>query len=474
MKNKLFEILPYEIFTPFVSKYKDIYVDALFIIFNSFQNMNSYSNVLKEAIQDDLTLYFNTINEEYEDELNFDSFEYKKSTTSSEKANSVIRYLRENKWIEFERTQDFNQTINLFDYSIDILNFLMSMIKNSNREIEFVGLIASIDSELKDPTKYKKPYEYVLKPVIEKAEELNRGLKRLSTNIKKYNNLRIAFSNERLLLEHWEQYYSEIGSTAFHRLKTDGNIFTFRQNIVNNLSKILFDSEIFNLLVKNYMEVEQTSEQDAIYDLDAKLLNIIDHFKTNIDFIIDEIGERHDKYNESAYARTSFLLSNSKTLSGKIQKILSCYAVDIDKSTDLNDEDDIASKYLNIYQQKYIDYDSLFNQYSRKTKGEIDKLSMHNDADLLAFENNKERLRVKRLYGFTKNNIENYVLSECLGERHVVSSDMIPIQSKKDLVRIMFIEYYSYKSNKYYIELNSVTTGEMYKYKNFTIIRRQK
>ena len=63
-----------------------------------------------------------------------------------------------------------------------------------NEEIEYQSLVSQIHATLVKQDGYAKPYEYIIKRVIENTEELIVGLKKLNTNIKKHID---AITNEK-------------------------------------------------------------------------------------------------------------------------------------------------------------------------------------------------------------------------------------------------------------------------------------
>ena len=56
-------------------------------------------------------------------------------------------------------------------------------------------------------------------------------------------------------------YHKDIGSKAYHRIKTSDNISHFRNAIIDNLYNILNDKNIFARAVQGYMKVEQATDE---------------------------------------------------------------------------------------------------------------------------------------------------------------------------------------------------------------------
>src|SRR5690606_1541520 len=145
--------------------------------------------------------------------------------------------------------------------------------------MEYQSLVSQIHATLLNKEAYVKPYEYIIKRVVENTEELITGLKKLNTNIKKYID---AITNEKTageIVQDFFVYHKDIGSKAYHRIKTSDNISHFRTSIIENLYNILNDKNIFERAVLGYMEIEQVEEKVEAEDLlRGKILNVISAF----------------------------------------------------------------------------------------------------------------------------------------------------------------------------------------------------
>lgn len=78
----------------------------------------------------------------------------------------------------------------------------------------------------------ERPYPQVLKPVFERTRALFDGLKKLNTSIKKYIEDITADKTSEEIIRDFFTYHDEIGSKAYHRIKTEENISRFRNTII--------------------------------------------------------------------------------------------------------------------------------------------------------------------------------------------------------------------------------------------------
>lgn len=464
----LFHILPEEFFKPLTSKYKATYVDCIRLIYNTYRTELSFG-VDKEVILAELENYFDN---EVSTEMVFEEDE-EVAKDSRSKANGILRRLKDSGWIEYEVSNDYKVKINLFDYAATMIESFNKIIKSE--EMEYQSLVSQIHATLLNREAYSKPYEYIIKRVAENTEELMIGLKKLNTNIKKYID---AITNEKTageIVQDFFIYHKDIGSKAYHRIKTSDNISHFRTAIIENLYNILNDNNIFDRAVQGYMEVEQVEDQGQAVDLlRGQILNIISAFR-NYDDIISEIDSKNSKYIGSAVARAKFLLTNTNNAEGKITRILAFLSEEFNKDENLNlyDEADAALfKVFSIFPQGFIDSDSLYVVPISK------KMSLPQElGDTLGIsaedrELHKLAIQEKNKNRYSRKNINIYV-EELLKDKSMVLASSLPLTSKRDLIKIIFISLYGKDKKSIYhtSQLDEMIAVEDFRFRDFTIER---
>jgi hypothetical protein len=464
----LFNIISEDFFKPLTSKYKATYIDCIRLIYNTYKTELSFG-VDKEVILAELESYFE--NQSSEDMIFDDNEEVAKGSRA--KANAILRNLKGSGWIEYEVSNDYRVKINLFDYAATMIESFNKILKNE--EMEYQSLVSQIHATLLNKEAYGKPYEYIIKRVVENTEELITGLKKLNTNIKKYID---AITNEKTageIVQDFFLYHQDIGSKAYHRIKTSDNISHFRTSIIESLYNILNDKNIFERAVLGYMEIEQVEEKTVAEDsLRGKILNVISAFR-NYDDIISEIDNKNAKYIGSAVARAKFLLTNTNNAEGKISKILAYLSTEFNRDENINlyDEvDDTLLEVFNIFPQGFIDSDSLYVvPISRKMS-----MPQEISSTLGISEDERERrklaLHEKNKNRFSRININTYI-EELLKDKQAVLASTLPLDTKRDLIRIIFISLYGkdkksmYKTN----QTNEVITVNDFRFSDFVIER---
>ncbi len=466
----LFQILPEDFFKTLTSKYKTIYIDCLQLIYSTYKTELSFG-VDKEIILYELERYFD--NETVE--MVFDEDDNEVARDSRAKANAILRRLKDSGWIEYELTNDFKVKVNLFDYAATMIESFNKIIRNE--EMEYQSLVSQIHATLLNQEGYAKPYEYIIKRVVENTDELMVGLKKLNTNIKKYID---AITNEKSageIVHDFFVYHKDIGSKAYHRIKTSDNISHFRSAIIEKLYGILSDEQIFRRATQGYKEIEQViDETDAQDLLRSKILGIISAFR-NYDDIVSEIDYKHAKYIGSAVARAKFLLTNTNNAEGKISKILAYLSNEFnaDDALNLNDElDDVMLEIFNIFPQGYIDSDSLYVVPISKKMSLPEVLG-----DNLGISEEERALRKLTMQEISRNrfsrkNINTYV-DELLKDNKAVLASTLPLESKRDLIKVIFISLYGRDKKSFYkaSPLDETIIVNNFRFRDFLIERRE-
>lgn len=455
----LFNIIPEDFFKPLTSKYKTTYIDCLRLIYNTYKTELSFG-VDKEVIISDLENYFD--NESNIEMVFEEDDEIAKDSRS--KANGILRRLKDSGWIEYEISNDYKVKVNLFDYAVTMIESFNKILKNE--EMEYQSLVSQIHATLINQETYVKPYEYIIKRVAENTEELMIGLKKLNSNIKKYID---AITNEKTageIVQEFFVYHKDIGSKAYHRIKTSDNISHFRTAIIEKLYDILNDKNIFDRAVLGYMEVEQVEDKEKAKDsLRGQILNIISAFR-NYDDIISEIDSKNAKYIASAVARAKFLLTNTNNAEGKISKILTYISEEFNKGETLNlyeEVEDLMLEVFNIFPQGFIDSDSLYVVPISKKMCLPQELSNTLGISIEERELQKLALQEKNKNRFSRKNINAYV-EELLNDKQVILASTLPLDSKRDLIRIIFINLYGRDKKSIY---KTIYTKEIIEDKDF-------
>lgn len=436
--KRLFDILPADFFKPLTSKYRQEYADCIMRLFNAFKPEISYG-VGREIVVKELADYF----EADDVEMSFDDEVF--VSDAREKANGVIAMLKRCGWIEYE--QEVNHQINvvLCEYAIPVIESMNRVIREE--EAEYQGIISQIHASLQNEELYTKPYELIIKGVLENTERLLSELKKLNASIKRHMDKQTNDMGADEILDHFFDYHQNIGSKAYLRMKTSENISYFRTAIIERIERIMENVEIMERAVSGYMEVEETGDPDRAYDQVIGILIDIKSSFYRLDDIIEEIDRKHARYMRSAVMRARFLLATGNNLEGKLSKILDTYVRQLNDET----QPDLEALF-SLYPQSYISPESLQTIPVTKKLGAVSKFS--DGAGMSEEERQlyKEALRMKNRSRFSRKNINEYVVN-LLDGRDVLPVTEVPVASRRDLIRIIYISIYAgNRSNNYTIK----------------------
>lgn len=464
----LFNIIPEDLFKPLTSKYKTTYIDCLSLIYNTYKTELSFG-VDKEVILSELENYFD---EEANVEMVFDE-DQEVAMDSRSKANAILRRLKDSGWIEYELANDYKVKVNLFDYAATMIESFNKIVKNE--EMEYQSLVSQIHATLINQEAYVKPYEYIIKRVVENTEELMIGLKKLNTNIKKYID---DITNEKTageIVQDFFVYHKDIGSKAYHRIKTSDNISYFRVAIIEKVANILKDDVIFNKAVEGYTEVEQVESREVAEDsLRGLIISIISAFR-NYDEIVAEIDNKHSKYINSAIARAKFLLTNTNNAEGKISKILKYISNEFNKDDAVNLDDEIDEELcqiFNIFPQNFMDSDSLYVVPISKKVALPERINVQLGISEEERKLRKLALKEKNKSRFSRKNINEYI-DKMLKDKKAMLASTLPLESKRDLIRIIFISLYGKDPKSIYrtTKINETISSNDFRFCDFLIER---
>lgn len=468
---KLFQVVPENFFRPLTSKYREMYLDCLEVIYNSAKLEYSFG-VDKEQVLSELEQYFD---DSTLDDILFDD-EVEVSIDSRSKANSALRHLRATGWIDIERESNFSEKVNLYDYSISMLETFNRI--SRQEEIEYQSSVSQIYSVLVNEDNYQKPYEYVVLNVKKGSEQLFNGLKILNSSIKKRIDDITRDQSAAEINRDFFKYHEEIGSKAYHRLMTSENISFYKVTIVDRLREILHDTQRFQKTLDGYMAIEQLSNRDTAEEaLRNEIREVISSFNL-LDEINASISEKHRRYLESVLARVQFLMMNSSDTEGHINRLLAQLAEEvISDSSVLQDEaDESVSRIFPLFPHQFLDGSSLYIAPIGKKNTIPDKL-----ISISGLSDSEKKLRritiQQRLQRqFTRKNINAFVLEQLKDQKSILASNL-PLESKRDLIRLIFIRVYSkntqvaYRVKKLDHEISFITKNH-FRFNDFLIERR--
>jgi hypothetical protein len=468
MKN-IFTVLPESFFKPLNSQYKRDYAQCIQLIYYTFRPEISYG-VNREIVVKVLSDYF----EDEQTEIIFED-EDTVAKDAREKANGVIRMLKNYGWLEYEQEANHQINIVLLEYAIPIIESFNRII--SNEEAEYQGIISQIHASLQNAELYRKPYELIIKGVRENTERLVSELKKLNGSIKHYidKQMNEKDADVQQVLDDFFVYQQNIGSKAYLRMKTSDNISYFRSAITEKIDDIIAKQAIMDLAVKGYMEIEQVDLEEEAYDAVLSILRDVKSSFYRLDDIIEEIDKKHAKYMRNAVLRAKYYLSTGSNLEGKLLTILNHLSNQLNsqEESSIHELTDLQlEEKIHIYPQLFVSPESLKTIPVNKRMSEISELAgvvISEDERALYKEVMKEKNRRR----FSRKNVNEYVTG-LLEKNDRIKASTIPIHSRRDMLRVIYISVYgNNKANNYTIERTDhrIAVGG-FTFPDFEIIKR--
>ena len=425
-------------FSVLSSPNKRMYVDCIFIIYNSIDSIEESFQGDREYVVQRLIDYF--------DDIALEEFvhasEDVKTSTSRQKANYVINVFKDAGWIGEEELGDYKTSINLFDYSIKIINTLDD-IMNSRQE-EYTGEIFSVYSILKAFTLTEGVG--VIEQAFSKTNDLIRKLKTLKANIYRYyydvtkQQRREDLQNilEKLLVEYKQNFFD----LAYYNLKTKDSLPRYKRAILAEISKVYDDVNIMDELAHQVMKVKKIEDYNDAFDyVESKLRYITDSFSA-LDNLILDIDRKNEQYISATASKILYLTNHSDDIEGIFNRLFSIV---------LDDEDFDYNDVINVSQIKNLDTESLYNQRRRRVDSVPEDLYYD---DFITDEIINEKMaNILKYRTYSKESINDHVV-DLLKSGDRIKASTLGLDTQDDLIKLIFIFLYSKSVNiKYDIEL---------------------
>lgn len=465
--EKLFEVIPSGFFNCLSSGSNNgIYSDCLQIIYEQYDREISY-RIARGHIRDALAAYLLENHVEFID--GEENSEIRKNY--NDLANSIIRKFtsKEIGWLEEENDDStYEKHIIMTEQGILLAEFLQQL-RKPERE-EYSSYIYNIYNVLRSEEQWSRdPYVEGLKNIYRNAKLLSKALKRLSTFIKKIIERMVREESLESLTENIIEYCEGNFIREYARLTKQQNIHMYRSSIRSKLEKMQSDRELFELIVIGCAVEEDLSEEVAkewVLDMFQRTRGFLSE---DYDRIMKEIKHKINVYLQIAVGRARFLRNRESDVRGNVEQTIKYIADELQElgwKTELPDE--MGALFL-LDRNEFIDKGSIrfprkAQTIRRQTFAELEEMS---EEDL----ENTIKAHEKEAYNpYSKEKMKTF-LELIMGEEKSVSSDILPMESKRDLLCAMSAAAYG-EENGYSIQLKDgyVETNSMI-LRRFAIIK---
>ena len=282
----LFDKIPENFFSILVSKNKNIYLGALMVLKNAFDQEMAISkeNMVSRLINE-------LENEFFEEDFSEDDTEHEiKENNISSKAYFLLRKLKWAGWIEFEMQRNsFEEYIILPDYSIKFIDLIYSI--TVEKATEFNTLVYSTYSSLKIAITERKDIYTAIILANNNTEQLVKELKSIYNSLGRFHRKMCNKDNiNDIIKEHFLDYKDYSDDIIFPRFTKD-SVTRYKMPIRELLNEILRDDQLLEIAINNsYSKKNQNKEKDKS-DILKKIRYIIEVYE-NIDFMMNQIENK--------------------------------------------------------------------------------------------------------------------------------------------------------------------------------------
>lgn len=362
---RLFDIVPSNFFSILSSGNREIYYDALMLLYESFQTelnirLDDFRSVLIAHLE-------NEVFELDEDDI------IEGSLTLNIKATIILNKLIKTGWVEKEYLDNsFIEILTPRSYAIPVMKLLSELAAKSLRE--YNSLVFSTFSALQlaaKPENNEQMYEAVLAAKTN-TEQLNEMLRTFYHSIRSFLNDLIEQHDVNELLKNHFGEFTELSDRIYHPIKTMDSFYRYQNPIQSLLSGIYANEEMLEAMRKRALSIRKYSKlEEADREIFSAIDYILDSYR-NLGDIINEIDRKKSIYTKSTSEKIRYLTSADQTIKSKLAEILKNFAAADDVRKD--DIADMMNRNIEAHRQEIFDAASLYHRNIRSKR--IDRESM--------------------------------------------------------------------------------------------------
>lgn len=469
-----FDVIPPDFFKPLTGVNRREYVDIITLIWQRCKRSPIYGES-KTLVLDWLEEYFVGLNQELPfdpDDLEDSRGEDPASQSPRFYASMFLRRLKDSGWLE-EREGGYEEEAQIVvnHKIVPIIRSFQDVV--SPQTITYKGKLFKVYKLLQGVAEEESPYENILREVSGDLDELNASLRQLAASIGTYMDELTQGKTPEEVLNLFESYEEKVVVGAYHRFKTNDNLFYYRSELMEQLE--LCRTKCLEALIRDFALVEQVSDEDANLAIGQLVFKLEEDLR-EMGEIMKVIDERHILYRTRAVQRAQFLLLSDGTVKSKINRILRYCAATIEDPEDFYDtEDEILSSLFQMYPQGYFDTKSLKPPVQPRRPTPIEELPELEEADAQAVAAQQTRLLQYARNAVTAENVNRFAHT-VLKRRQAVTARELAEQYPKteDVVKIIGLHTYSASAERTFdVELkpNFVECHGL-RFQDFTVTKR--
>lgn len=443
----VFDTIPNNFFNP-LSSNSNYRTNAALLRFIYEQYDNEISYRIKRAVLRDEVAYYISDNSEKlmsDNDITAKSCQDIASDYLRKFASKDVRWLEE----EFDEST-FEKYIVITEQGVMLAELLIRLERPEREELS--SYMYNIYNTLLNQEQWNgDPYVGALKNVYKNAKALSKSLKRMSTYIRKTIEKLMKEISYESLTENIIAYCDGDFIKEYARLtKPQNNIHIYRGKIINMLEQMQNDDDMYELITIGCVNEEDIEEWEAEEKIDLMFDTIKKFLKDDYLRIIVDIKHKLSLYITMALGRLRYLKNHEVDMRGNVERTLK-YILDIMTETGMREElPDEMAEMIRINPNKYIDLQSIRMPQNRKRVRQqlVTEIETLTEEDL----NNIKKVYEKEAKNPYSKKIARQYVKTLIGNRHELSSDEVPLETKEDLLMIMSAVAYA-EENGFKIEM---------------------
>jgi hypothetical protein len=420
----LFGTIPGNFFSILSSKNKELYIDALMLLHNSFK----YE--LNIVTSDFISALINLLeNRSYEIEDDDEIPEV--GLTLNENARLILNRFVKTGWVDRENMDgSFTEVITPKTYAIRVMQLLYDL--GTDQVREYNSLVFSTYSSLKEARDNQRDqmYEAVLN-AKSNTEKLIYELKALYHGIRGYlRKIQGQRDVNILLRDHFDEYKA-LADRIYHPIKTMDSVHRYMTPISEILNSILGNSEMIDQMRKRAISIRSYKSED---EAGLEIINAIDYILEiyrSLGGIVHEIDKKHSNYTKLSVDTIRYNMSADQTINGKLVSLLKKYS----SSTGPGQEKilNFLEQKVRINRQEFIDGHSLWHR-NIKSQGATNPLTINDNArlsdavasEMLKFMRNDYSLEHIKLF-----------MNGLFSDKNSISTEDMNIQDDREFIKLL-------------------------------------
>ena len=423
---KLFDVVPGNFFSILTSRNREIYVDALMILHDMF------NDELNIRVDEYIASLINMLEDRAFD-LEDEDDAVESGNTLSSKARLVLNRLLKSGWIDKEFIDgSFIEIVTPRSYAIPVMKLLGELGDHTMQE--YNSLVFSTFSGLRQAKNEDGAhmYEAVL-AARANTEQLQYSLRSLYHGIREFLRGIVEQHDVNALLRDHFSEYKALADRVYHPIKTMDSVHRYMGPIQGLLSEVLADAALLRTMRERAMGIKSYDDEARADEEILKSVDFVMHFYQSVGGLVSEIDRKHSNYTKSSVEKIQYLMTADQSTKGNLTEILKAYA----NADDLGRErvGQILEKFVRTNRQAFFDAQSLYHRSVRSRRGDRQPIPIAMGGGIS--EAAEKRLREQIVKGYPLARIRAYVETLLAHGVDEIASADIPIVDDTDFVLLI-------------------------------------